>query len=106
MKNEALYELLADMLDRDPSRRPTAKQCLERLGEEGVARDAAKQFAVGQAIPMEWQEGAQFGFGGTFAPGETVVVRRSDGSLKFGMIKTLGMRGAVDVTVEANGNFQ
>jgi len=106
MKIEPLYELLADMLDRDPSKRPTAKQCLERLGQEWVARDAAKQFGVGEYIPQDWQEGVQFKTGGAFEPGETVVVTRSDGSLRFGIIKSLGIRGAVDVTVDPSGNFQ
>ena len=78
-----LYELLADMLDKDPTKRPTAKQCLERLGQEWVARDNAKQFPVGDYIPQNWQEGKEFTIGGTFEPGETVVVKRSDGSLRY-----------------------
>jgi serine/threonine protein kinase len=78
-----LYELLADMLDRDPAKRPTAKQCLERLGQEWVARDNAKQFPVGDYIPQNWEEGKEFTTGGTFEPGETVVVKRSDGSLRY-----------------------
>jgi len=45
------------MLDRNPSNRPTAKECLARLGEEWVARDAAMQFNVGTLIPADWQEG-------------------------------------------------
>ena len=106
MRVEPLYNLLADMLDRDPSKRPTAKQCLERLGQEWVARDNAMAFTIGEYIPQDWQEGAQYAFGGSFEPGETVVVRRSDGSLRFGVIKSLGLRGAVDVTVEESGNFQ
>ena len=104
--NEPLYNLMADMLDRDPSKRPTAKQCLERLGEEWVARDKAMQFNIGEVIPGDWQEGVQYSLGGSFEPGETVIVRRSDGSLKFGVVKTLGGRGTVDVTVEASGNYQ
>lgn len=106
--NEPLYNLLADMLDRDPAKRPTAKQCLERLGEEWVARDNAKQFTVGDNIPENWEEGVQYAFGGDkqFEPGETVLVRRSDQSLRFGIVKSLGLRGAVDVTVETSGNFQ
>jgi serine/threonine protein kinase len=100
------YELLADMLDRDPAKRPTAKECLERLGQEWVAREVAMGFPVGGEIPADWQEGAQFQFGGTFEPGETVVIRRSDGSLKFGVIKSIGLRGLVDVSVEASGAFQ
>lgn len=96
------------MLDRDPAKRPTAKQCLERLGEEWVARDNAKQFTVGDNIPENWEEGVQYAFGGDkqFEPGETVLVRRSDQSLRFGIVKSLGLRGAVDVTVETSGNFQ
>jgi serine/threonine protein kinase len=106
MTLEPFYNLLADMLDRDPSKRPTAKQCLERLGPEWVTRDAAKSFTVGDIIPSDWAEGVNFAFGGSFEPGETVVIQRSDGSLRFGIIKSLGLRGLVDVTVEPTGNFQ
>ena len=38
MQLEELYNLIADMLSRDPSARPSARECLRRLGEEWVAR--------------------------------------------------------------------
>jgi len=106
MYNDPLYSLLADMLDRNPANRPTAKECLERLGEEWVARDVAMQFGVGALIPADWQEGQQFTFGGSFEAGETVVIRRSDGSLKYGLVKAAGVKGLCDVTVDASGSFQ
>ena len=38
MQLEELYNLIADMLSRDPSARPSARECLRRLGGEWVAR--------------------------------------------------------------------
>ena len=54
---------------------------------------------VGTAIPAGWSEGQEFTAGGKFAPGELVIVQRSDGSLKFGeIIKTQGFfAGAYEV---------
>ena len=46
--------------------------------------------------------GVEYAFGGEFQPGETVIIRRSDGSLKFGIVKSLGLKGLADVTVEAD----
>ncbi len=97
-----LYDLLADMLDRDPAKRPSAKQCLERLGSVWVQRNEAKLYGTGDLIPSNWQEGVEYAFGGEFQPGETVIIRRSDGSLKFGIVKSLGLKGLADVTVEAD----
>lgn len=55
---------------------------------------------VGTAIPGGWSEGKEFTSGGSFAAGELVIVRRSDGSLKFGeIIKSSGgfFAGAYEV---------
>ena len=46
----------------------------------------------------------QYSFGGSFEPGETVIVRRSDGSLKFGIVDTVRGSDTVDVIVEAEAS--
>ena len=62
---------------------------------------------IGQGIPGSWSEGKEFTAGGNYRAGDLVIVRRSDGSLKFGeIIKQEGFFGGnyeVCVTVDRAG---
>ena len=69
-----------------------------------MAAIALAGFDVGEAIPGDWQDGVQYSFGGSFEPVETVIERRSDGSLKFGNVETVGGRDTVHVIVEVEAS--
>lgn len=114
-----LYNLLADMLSRDPADRPSARECLHRLGAEWIRRLEEGRLALGREVPLLWEEGTEWRMGGTdaggasaneekggdagFQVGEWCVIRRSDGKLKFGQVKADKSGNRYDVTVEVSG---
>jgi len=129
MQLPELFELLADMLAREPSARPTAIACLERLGPLWTSKLTEHRFPLGHELPLLWQCDVEWSWGeggrsgsagggdgggggesetsdGEFRVGESVVVKRSDGKLKFAVIKSVKSSGKYDVTVEPTGAFQ
>jgi hypothetical protein len=92
-----------------PARAPPAARpfSTQRVGTPAMAEASATSSGplsfgkqVGTAIPGGWSEGKEFTSGGSFAAGELVIVRRSDGSFKFGeIIKSSGgfFAGAYEV---------
>jgi hypothetical protein len=62
---------------------------------------------VGQPIPGNWQEGTDYQRGGSISVGDLVIIKRSDGSLKFG--QAIGRAGlpwqqAFEVAVEVDSD--
>ena len=56
--------------------------------------DAASTHIAGQKVPESWREGIEFSMGAIdqeFKVGEVVVLRRSDGSIKFGIVQELSV---------------
>lgn len=118
MQLPELYELLGDMLAKDAAQRPSAREALQRLGQEWIDRLEDKRFPLGHEIPLLWQSDKEWSLGGSssgggsggggFRVGEACVVKRSDGKLKFAAIKSVNGTGAdkYDVTVEPSGSFQ
>ena len=118
MQLPELYQLLGDMLAKDPAQRPSAREALGRLGQEWIDRLEDKRFPLGHEIPLLWQCDEEWSLGGSsggggsggggFQMGEACVVKRSDGKLKFGVIKSINGASAdkYDVTVESSGAFQ
>lgn len=74
------------------------------------ADGAASNHIAGQKVPDVWQEGVQYSMGSadrSFTVGEVVVLRRSDGSLKFGLLQQLAVfPDAHFVLVECDADFQ
>eukprot|EP00802_Teleaulax_amphioxeia_P006553 Tamp_06557.p1 GENE.Tamp_06557~~Tamp_06557.p1 ORF type:complete len:583 (-),score=95.28 Tamp_06557:936-2486(-) len=142
-----LYALLVDMLAADPTHRPSARECLQRLGAEWAQRLDQRRFPLGREIPLLWRrdvdlawgeeggaegqgsgeggkgksispsgadtaaakvrgEGGMGGVGGVLGEGQVCVVERSDGKLKFAVVKSRSASGRYDVTVEPSGAFQ
>lgn len=67
-------------------------------------KDRAAQHIAGQVIPAQWVEGQDYYFadGTSFEPNEVIVLKRSDGSVKFGLLQKLNepVEGQAVVLVE------
>jgi len=54
--------------------------------------DASKQQIAGQVVPSHWAQGVDYRWAATETPfevGEVVILQRSDGSLKFGLLQAM-----------------
>ena len=54
-------------------------------------KDRAAQHIAGQVVPSHWVEGQDYYFaaGTSFELNEVIVLKRSDGSVKFGLLQKL-----------------
>jgi hypothetical protein len=77
-----------------PAARPFSTQRVAAAAPAGPTSTLKFSEQVGKAIPSAWAEGKDFTAGGRYTAGELIIVRRSDGSLKFGeIIKQEGFLG-------------
>jgi hypothetical protein len=71
---------------------------------------AATTHIAGQKIPESWREGVEYSMGYADRPfkvGEVVVLSRSDGSIKFGLLQQMNVfPDAHFVLVECEADFQ
>ena len=71
---------------------------------------AASTHIAGQKLPDTWKDGVEYSMGSadhSFNVGDVVVLRRSDGSIKFGLLQQMNIYpDAHFVLVECDADFQ
>jgi hypothetical protein len=86
----------------------TTAEAREWMAEH--ADGSASNHIAGQKVPAAWEEGRQYSMGSadrSFTVGEVVVLKRSDGSVKFGLLQQLAVfPDAHFILVECDADFQ